>query len=286
MPKINVYLPDDLANAVRDAGVPVSAVCQRALESAVRRITVLREVIADSQSAVSYQGPVAENFTRRAGAVLESAQRRAGPEPAAQVGTEHMLFALIAAENMAVHVLGALDISPGQVRAELQRRTGPAAAGEPGPDPAEPSPGGPAGLPGPPLARQAATALELAANESSALGNHYIGCEHLLLGLIAEEDGIAGSVLRSLGADLRLTRRAVAAALAGWTARGGWTPPGAARPANAPPGTAAAPAPADMSQLTAVLRAELTPVLARIERLEGLAGNSGEQSASAGRKKR
>ena len=36
MPKINVYLPDDLAEAVRSSGVPVSTICQRALEAAVR----------------------------------------------------------------------------------------------------------------------------------------------------------------------------------------------------------------------------------------------------------
>ena len=42
MPKINVYLPDDLAAAVRDAHVPVSAVCQNALERAVRDVTSLR----------------------------------------------------------------------------------------------------------------------------------------------------------------------------------------------------------------------------------------------------
>jgi post-segregation antitoxin (ccd killing protein) len=44
MPKINVYLPDELAEAVKAAGVPVSAVCQRALEEAVKRMTALREV--------------------------------------------------------------------------------------------------------------------------------------------------------------------------------------------------------------------------------------------------
>ena len=44
MPKINVYLPDDLADAVRDTGVPVSAICQRALEQAVRRITAIRQI--------------------------------------------------------------------------------------------------------------------------------------------------------------------------------------------------------------------------------------------------
>lgn len=43
MPKINVYLPDDLAEAVKEAGVPVTAVCQRALEQAVRRVTAIRE---------------------------------------------------------------------------------------------------------------------------------------------------------------------------------------------------------------------------------------------------
>ena len=38
MPKINVYLPDDLATAVREAGIPVSPVCQKALAEAVRLV--------------------------------------------------------------------------------------------------------------------------------------------------------------------------------------------------------------------------------------------------------
>ncbi|WP_241684516.1 type II toxin-antitoxin system CcdA family antitoxin [Actinomadura sp. J1-007] len=42
MPKINVYLPDELAQAVKESGVPVSAICQRALDQAVRRITAIR----------------------------------------------------------------------------------------------------------------------------------------------------------------------------------------------------------------------------------------------------
>ena len=42
MPKINVYLSDALADAVRDAEVPVSAVCQAALERAVRDVTAAR----------------------------------------------------------------------------------------------------------------------------------------------------------------------------------------------------------------------------------------------------
>ena len=43
MPKINVYLPDDLAEAVRTARIPVSAVCQRALEDALQKATAAAE---------------------------------------------------------------------------------------------------------------------------------------------------------------------------------------------------------------------------------------------------
>jgi ATP-dependent Clp protease ATP-binding subunit ClpA len=56
----------------------------------------------------------------------------------------------------------------------------------------------------------------LAVTEATSLGHNYIGCEHRLLGLVAEPDGIAGQVLRALGADPRLVRRAVTAALAGY----------------------------------------------------------------------
>ncbi len=56
MPKINVYLPDELAEAVRDAGVPVSTVCQRALEHAVRRITAIRETTLAELDAAAGAG--------------------------------------------------------------------------------------------------------------------------------------------------------------------------------------------------------------------------------------
>ena len=53
--------------------------------------------------------------------------------------------------------------------------------------------------------------------EAIGLGHNYVGCEHLLLGLVAESDWSAGEVRRSLGADYRPVRRAVSAALAGYT---------------------------------------------------------------------
>ncbi|WP_219518979.1 Clp protease N-terminal domain-containing protein [Nonomuraea ceibae] len=127
----------------------------------------------------------------------------------------------------------------------------------------------------------AANALEFAVNEAASLGHNYIGCEHLLLGLVNEPDGTAGQVLRGLGAEPRLTRRAVVAALAGYVhlraqaqqaptanapAAGG--PAAGAPVAGAPAGGAQDPA----QMLAAVMRDQLQPVIRRLERLEERAG--------------
>jgi ATP-dependent Clp protease ATP-binding subunit ClpA len=279
MPKINVYLPDDLADAVRDAGVPVSAVCQRALDQAVRRITAIREVTTTGASwGGALPDPPVVNFTRRAMSALLSARTAAGAEGVAETGTEHLLRALLAHGGIAVEVLTALEITPHQIRAALDQRVPPAPAPAPAPaapvasDPAAGDPvasdtvaaGGTAAEPA--LSRQLAAVLELAANESSGLGNRYIGSEHLLLGLIGEPDGVARSVLRSLGADQRVTRRTVAAALAGWAAGVSGQQQRAAEQA------AAVPVP-DPGQLSAAIRAELAPLLARLGRLERAAAD-------------
>jgi ATP-dependent Clp protease ATP-binding subunit ClpA len=243
MPKINVYLADDLAEAVKDAAVPVSAVCQRALEQAVRRVTAIREITAGRGQANMLPDLPVVSFTKRAMSALESAQASARAEGLAEFGTGQLLRALLVHGRMAVEVLTALEITPHQIRAALDKR-------------------GPAGTEAsgvgtePVMSSQLAAAVELAANESSGLGNGYVGSEHLLLGLIGEPDGVAGSVLRSLGADPRVTRRTVAAALAGWSAH-------AQRAAE---NSAAAAQAAD--QMSAAIRAELEPVLARLDRLE------------------
>jgi ATP-dependent Clp protease ATP-binding subunit ClpC len=273
MPKVNIYLPDDLAEAVKDAGVPVSAVCQRALEHAVRRVTAIREIVAGVPDAVGTSDPPVVSLTKRAMTVLQSAQAAAQADGPAEMRTEHLLSALVAGDNMAVRVLTALEITPQQIRSDLaSRERGRAeSAASRSPD-GDASAAIKAGV-GP----QAATALELATTESSGLGNNYVGCEHLLLGLIGEPDGVAGHVLRSLGADLRVTRRTVAAALAGWGAgfvaheqrtagQGASLPPG---------GPAAQPAGQLADQLSAAIKTELGPVLARIEQLESKAAAAG-----------
>ena len=90
MPKINVYLPDDLADAVRDTGVPVSAICQRALEQAVRRITAIRRISLTDLSEADLVGQLSA-FTARAVTVLTLARDSA----ASTVTTTDLLNGLL-----------------------------------------------------------------------------------------------------------------------------------------------------------------------------------------------
>jgi len=231
MPKINVYLPDNLADAVRDTGVPVSAVCQRALEQAVRRITAVRQTVLGELDTAELAGRL-PLFTRRAVTVLTLAIDRARDTGAPNVTTRHLLHGMLAeGGNLALQILSAMEIDPGTITV---------------PDAAEP--GGGEGLR---FSAPAANAVELTVAESTGLGHNYVGCEHLLLGLAAEPDGQAGRTLRDLGADPRATRRAVSVALAGYAHL-----------------RASAADPALTAGLQTAVRAELAPLLRRIERLE------------------
>lgn len=224
MPKINVYLPDDLAEAVKETGLPVSAICQRALEQSVKRVTAIRAI-----GDLSGTDPTAglTSFTQRAKDVLMAAVASASGE----VGTRDLLRALLdEGTNLALHVLRSIDIDPATVAREL-------------PPPSE----GAASR----MSVTAANALELAVVEALTLGHNYVGCEHLLLGLVAEPDGTAGQVLRGRGAEPRQVRQAVTAALAGYVHlqanQGG-------------------------NVVTAALSQALEPVLRRLDRLEEKAG--------------
>src|SRR4051794_3290554 len=211
VPKINVYLPDDLAAAVKDANIPVSAVCQAALQRAVREMTALREgsvkargvavrtaALFDWTNAV---GGSIVRYTDRAARALLFGEQAAVVAGHRSVGTEHLLLGILEeGGNLGVRVLEALDIMPDDLERELRGSMG---IGDPGAVSA-------AALE---VTDNLRTALTLAFQESAGLGHNYIGCEHLLLGLVAEPNGLAGSVLRRLGLELRITRRAVVTAL-------------------------------------------------------------------------
>ncbi|SHG76610.1 Clp protease N-terminal domain-containing protein [Streptoalloteichus hindustanus] len=263
MPKINVYLPDDLAEAVKDAGVPVSAICQRALEQAVRRVTAIREAVLVDLDDEEPVGALA-HFTPRTRTVLKLAVDQARQDGAPRLGTEHLLGAMLAeGTNLALHVLRAMDIDPERVARELDRQ-------RPAPREAPPEDSDPRRFDGP-----AANALEMTVTEATSLGHNYVGCEHLLLGLAAEPDGVAGQVLRALGADARLARRAVTAALAGYVhlrAQGqqaAQSQPGTQGQPGAQGGQPQSATPAGVQQaLAVVVRKEIEPLNQRIARLE------------------
>ncbi len=201
MPKINVYLSDELAAAVREAQIPVSAICQGALQQAVRDVNAARatdEAPAGDRPASRLFG----RFTDRARQAVVLAEQRAREIPHDFVGTEHALLGVLdEGGNLALRVLAALDVEVDDLRAELVASM---------PVPTERVDGL---LPFTPLAKQA---LEAATKEALALGHNYIGCEHLLLGLLATEEGLASRVLQRMGLELRTTRRATVATLVGF----------------------------------------------------------------------
>lgn len=201
MPKVNVYLPDGLAEAVKDAQLPVSAICQAALEKAVRDVTSMRGTEEPPPPDHAGFGPFGR-FTPRARTALDLAQQCARDVPHDYVGTEHILYGVIdEGSNLAIKVLASLDIEPADVRAELLGSLGKRTKRREGQ------------IPFTPLAKRA---LEVTATEALGLGHNYIGCEHLLLGVLATEEGLGSQVLRRMGLELRTTRRAVVMALAGF----------------------------------------------------------------------
>src|SRR5258708_20756628 len=180
MPKINVYVPDELAEAIKETGVPVSAVCQRALEPAVRRVTAIREAVISPSSEHDDDPGRLSHFTTRARKVMKLAVQEAHDLTAPEVGTEHLLSGLLTeGGNLALQVLRAIEIEPEQVRRELDRHNSaapaPLAAADAPPGAEIPAPGGELRFGG-----QAAAALELAVTEATSFGHNYVGFEHVL----------------------------------------------------------------------------------------------------------
>ena len=204
MPKINVYLPDELADAVREAGIPVSAVCQRSLEQAVRRLADLRAAVAGQLDLDEALGRLPA-FTKKARTAVLRAVEQARAQEAPTVGTAHLLGGLVSeGSNLALSILRAVDVDPERLGRELARRP----QDEPPSSGADPSVLA--------FSAPAAAALQLAVTEAISLGHNYVGGEHLLLGLATEPDGSGGGTLREAGAEPRGLRRAVTAALEGY----------------------------------------------------------------------
>lgn len=127
-----------------------------------------------------------QRFTERARRVIFFGQEEAARMGENYVGTEHLLLGLIREEeSVAGHVLTRLGVALGNVRAEIERQVI-RGAGNLGQDMQ--------------LTPRAKHAIDLAYEEAREFNNNYIGTEHLLLGLVREEDGLASRVLVKLGA--------------------------------------------------------------------------------------
>src|SRR5690349_3820208 len=101
MPKINVYLPDDLADSVKDMNIPVSAICQRALEGSVKRIAAIR--------ALTVQDLERDNFPQVTDRAWKALKIAAEVSRGTGLGTAHLLAGIVAeGGNLALDVLHAL----------------------------------------------------------------------------------------------------------------------------------------------------------------------------------
>jgi ATP-dependent Clp protease ATP-binding subunit ClpC len=133
-----------------------------------------------------------ERFTQRARRVLSLAHQEAERMRHNYIGTEHLLLGLIREEGgVAGRVLRELGLEAERVQEIVERLTGP---GQNRGGKLDLSPG-------------TQQVLEYAVEEARRMGHHYIGTEHLLLGLVRHGQGIALDVLRKLGVTPEQIRR-------------------------------------------------------------------------------
>jgi ATP-dependent Clp protease ATP-binding subunit ClpC len=147
-------------------------------------------------STLSRRPPMFERLTDRARKVMALANQEAQRFNHEYIGTEHILLGLVKeGSGVGANVLKALEIDLRKVRLEVEKlvKSGPemVTMGK---------------LPQTPRAKKV---LEYAIEEARHLNHNYVGTEHLLLGLLREQDGVAAQVLMNLGVKLEEGREEV-----------------------------------------------------------------------------
>ena len=137
-----------------------------------------------------------ERFTDRARKVMQLANQEAQRFNHEYIGTEHILLGLVKeGSGVAANVLKNLDVDLRKIRMEVEKivQTGPdmVTMGK---------------LPHTPRAKKV---IEYAMEEARNLNHNYVGTEHLLLGLLREQEGVAAQVLLNLGLKLEEVREEV-----------------------------------------------------------------------------
>ena len=131
-------------------------------------------------------------FSERAREALETAQGIVRRGPGNQLGTEHLLIGVLSLPGGVVEqVFNLLGVDKGTAAARANHYLQTAGAGRVG------GPGGDADQLY--LTPRAKAALDIAGQKAQAMGDGFIGTEHLLLGILLEGDGPGGATLRDLG---------------------------------------------------------------------------------------
>jgi ATP-dependent Clp protease ATP-binding subunit ClpC len=135
-----------------------------------------------------------EKFTERGRKIIIYAKEEAERRSNDYLGTEHLILAMLREEdNVPTTILKKMGLSVDEVKFEVEKNL--------------PVGGNLLTFGDIPFTPRAKKVLELAIEEARLLGHNYIGSEHLLLGLIREDEGIAGKVIRNLGANLLAARQ-------------------------------------------------------------------------------
>jgi ATP-dependent Clp protease ATP-binding subunit ClpA len=141
-----------------------------------------------------------DRFNDRAKRVLALAQDEAIRFNHNYIGTEHLLMGLVReGEGVAARVLDSLGVELSKVRTAIEFTIG---RGDEKTSPSQIR-----------LNPQMKKAIELAADEARTLGHSHVGTEHLLLGIVRQNESIGAKVLGGLGVDLERVRRQVIATL-------------------------------------------------------------------------
>jgi ATP-dependent Clp protease ATP-binding subunit ClpC len=149
---------------------------------------------------------VFERFTERVRVVVVLAQEEARQLKHNYIGTEHPLLALLRQEDgVAVQALASLGITVNDGRRHVVRIVGNGEENSPDAIPFTP---------------RAKKVLELALRQALSLSHNYIGTEHLLLGLVRENKGVAARILLDFDADSEKVRNEVIRLLPGSGAAG------------------------------------------------------------------
>src|SRR3954470_18126051 len=130
-----------------------------------------------------------ERFTERARQVVVLAQEEARALKHNYIGTEHILLGLLREEQgLAARVLKSRDVTVEEVRSQVARIVG------------QGDETTTAAIPFTPRAKRV---VERALREALSLGHNYVGTEHILLGVLREDGGVAASVLAEFAASPR-----------------------------------------------------------------------------------